>query len=141
MTNKDIIPGATYYLKLVANANDPLPAAGAHFTTVPPAGEGIGIYFGNAVIAAMLDDLATPQEASEPRTCGECAHLRHLDPKKDSYNREAYAKRPWGDCHIYERSPEYQRMVENHFHGCGWRYAPGRAFDQPACQHFTPKKP
>ena len=76
-----------------------------------------------------------------PRTCGECAHLRHLDPKKDSYNREAYAKRPWGDCHIYERSPEYQRMVENHFHGCGWRYAPGRSFDQPACQHFTPKKP
>lgn len=95
----------------------------------------------NESAAKKLKEAYINQEASALHTCGECAHLRHLNPKKDSYNREAYAKRPWGDCPIYERSPEYQSMVKNHCYGCGWTHAPGRAFDQPACQHFTPKKP
>jgi hypothetical protein len=138
MNKNDIIHGATYYLKLTANENPAETTSGLSFTTE----HGVDIFFTNALIEVMHElPLESPAAETTPRTCGECAHLRHLDPKKDSYNREAYAKRPWGDCHIYERSPEYQRMVENHFHGCGWRYAPGRSFDQPACQHFTPKKP
>lgn len=74
------------------------------------------------------------------RTCGQCAHLVPADKAGYFYNREAFKAAPWGDCPVYKQSEEFQRKLENHFPGAGWQPAPGRAFDQPACEHFTPKK-
>ena len=129
-----VIPGKVYYLKLTANPNDVELSQGASFSTE----NGVDMFCTNKLIEAMQEWPPPMVETEKIHRCGECVHLR---PMKEGFcNREAYKRRPWGDCSVYAESEEYKRMVENHVSGCGWRYAPGRFLDQPACPKFTPKR-